>query len=1277
MAREGKVIVKILKDICQELPFFGHSHQRSKVTIVKPCNNNLKKLECNLTFQQNAITQDNRANFVLNADGTKGVESGTPIKYIVKRFDDDVLAKEEVVLQDNFGWAFQEVLWQDKIPRGKRVKYVFRLEVGKEFCEKELEYNKPATAICGENSLTKEEETNEYIKFRYKTYVSNFEDNLVRHLYKSIDGVNWSECPFTEENVHIIDGSHIELLYTVQKSSLQGETHFKASVDVMTKGQLELTCETGTIELNPSVPDIKCSLNVSTSKQQQPSGALYYVNISHGETTIFPAHSFKMYLETIVDNVSKGKELIYENDTTGVVQDFIRKDVFIDNNNFKVVIFKVTIELTNGTICEHNERVFNFICGDATFRKEEGAIGINLIATVSSNLDSENPTKEYFLYGKINGGNWENIIIQPTEIGNELIFANVPEKDTYKLTVKYNFRINDNGDTTSETCSYDWENQKQPPVCNNISITQKSPQGAGSYKMDITANVTLNDYVEDFKLKIFTRSKNSVDFTLKSELDKSIGTTITETDFYDSSLSSEGYYIKAELWNYDNTINYCNTDEQLVPKDVENTKPDSIDFKMRWFGLPEDKLSYKNNYLRYITLKLDYISDITNLKDKLGTINSIKYVKENNDILYEADSSTISNFNNALQDKTDKQYTNVLVIDKTKLSNITESESVKVKAVIESSTGTYESNYIEKVNILGAIPISYILSVNWEKTNNELLEYEQSSNQKTYKVRAGLTVTNSSNLDIGKVIFIPSRFENNLINSSNLNLLPESFTFDIDSSQRTFRKIVTFDVTIPDDKFNGNGIDDLFGRIYLEELKENFDWFYTKEGYLTGSPRIKAIPKREKFTYRFDNIWFTVNNVKTLYNKDSLTSFNYKFNVNPTSNNENKDIVKNVTVKLMNLFEDGTVTEVAKKEFEGLSSKGFRLNDNSITTISFDNINIPLGNNRTFLTISGNQVKEDGSYDNNIETEVIRNVIIDTKVPKIGWLYSLDRKRFDKRKTVKSWVSLNGVYSPSAGKINTSLSFGPFYDDDILNTFDTYTIGHSSNGTPLNKLADSGIGNFFRIPDKYYVYVDNEKMSGYGYEEAYEKLKTGTHGIKYKYYYDNLSINFGVEELIESPNTLEHEMIEEDKKIEISYDDDSVIYETYCANGIKDTPIFRSSGLYQFRKLDCNNHDKNIVIKGLNDFIGNEIILSGIPNTADMKELNDARLNDNQIFNKTDGVIYNVKDFSFSFNNYYFQAEPLGSRLVYKLGIYAHIYLEDYNNIYITNGIEFNIYKDK
>ena len=591
MAREGKVIVKILKDICQELPFFGHSHQRSKVTIVKPCDNNLKKLECNLTFQQNSITQDNRANFVLNADGTKGVESGTPIKYIVKRFDDDVLAKEEVVLQDNFGWAFQEVLWSDKIPRGKRVKYVFRLEAGEESCEKELEYNKPATAICGENSLTKEEETNDYIKFRYKTYVSNFEDNLVRHLYKSTDGVNWSECPFTEENVHISDGSHVEVIYTVQKSSLQGETHFKASVNVMTKGQLELTCETGTIELNPNISDIKCSIGIYTSKQQQPSGTLYYVNISHGQSDVFPAHSFKMYLETIVDGISKGKELIYENATTGELQNSIQKEVLIDNGYFRVVNFKVTIELTNGTICEHTQTVLNFVCGNANFRKESSTIGTNLIVNVTNSLDSENPSKEFYLYGKNNDSNWETINVQSTENGDEITYLNVPEKDNYKLTVNYYFTTNNNGGTITEVCSYDWENQRQPPV------------------QPLTGEVSLGiEWQNPEDMKDISNTQNDIKLFLKG-------------------MSSETYYVKDffDKFTEMSIIQYNYNDPDRTPTTVRfltESELNSINaqFKSRLLGTYGDLKSFSANELLGSNISLQGL-DVTN-----GTKNLyIKY----------------------------------------------------------------------------------------------------------------------------------------------------------------------------------------------------------------------------------------------------------------------------------------------------------------------------------------------------------------------------------------------------------------------------------------------------------------------------------------------------------------------------------------------------------------------------------------------------------------------------------------------------------------------------
>ena len=48
MAREGKVIVKILKDVCSPIPYMGHSHERSLVHLLNPCSNvNRKDIQCN------------------------------------------------------------------------------------------------------------------------------------------------------------------------------------------------------------------------------------------------------------------------------------------------------------------------------------------------------------------------------------------------------------------------------------------------------------------------------------------------------------------------------------------------------------------------------------------------------------------------------------------------------------------------------------------------------------------------------------------------------------------------------------------------------------------------------------------------------------------------------------------------------------------------------------------------------------------------------------------------------------------------------------------------------------------------------------------------------------------------------------------------------------------------------------------------------------------------------------------------------------------------------
>lgn len=48
MAREGKVIVKILRDVCAPIPYLGHSHERSVVHLLNPCDDvNRKDIQCN------------------------------------------------------------------------------------------------------------------------------------------------------------------------------------------------------------------------------------------------------------------------------------------------------------------------------------------------------------------------------------------------------------------------------------------------------------------------------------------------------------------------------------------------------------------------------------------------------------------------------------------------------------------------------------------------------------------------------------------------------------------------------------------------------------------------------------------------------------------------------------------------------------------------------------------------------------------------------------------------------------------------------------------------------------------------------------------------------------------------------------------------------------------------------------------------------------------------------------------------------------------------------
>ena len=1267
MAREGKVIVKILKDICQELPFFGHSHQRSKVTIVKPCENNLKKLECNLTFQQNSITQDNRVNFVLNADGTKGVESGTPIKYIVKRFDDDVLAKEEVVLQDNFGWAFQEVLWGDKIPRGKRVKYVFRLEAGKEFCEKELEYNKPATAICGENSLTKEEETNDYIKFRYKTYVSNFEDNLVRHLYKSIDGVNWSECPFTEENVHIADGSHVELLYTVQKSSLQGETHFKASVDVMTKGQLELTCETGTIELNPSIPDIKCSLNVSASKQEQPSGVLYYVNVSHGQYDVFPAHSFKMYLETFVDGVSKGKELIYENQTTGELEDNIQKEVFIDGNNFKKVIFKVTIELTNGTICEHNQTVFNFYCGNTTFRKENGVLGTNLIATITSNLEEENPAKEYYLYGKNSNSNWENIPIQPTVNGNDLIFANVPEKDTYKLTINYIFITNDVGGTATETCSTDWENQKQPPVCNNISITQKAPQGAGSYKMDITANVTLNDYTENFKLKIFTRSKNSVDYTLKSELDKPIGTTITETDFYDSSLSYEGYYLKAELWNHDNTVNYCNTDEQLIPKDIADNINHS--YNISWYGFNGN--SYQADFLRSVTLRMNYSSSATPVKNGIPNISSID-IYDGDSILANVDNQQVNEISNSIKNSNDINISDMLLLERVKLRNITEVKTYNIKLRINYSDGSYkETNVLEKINLLDKDKPFINVDIDWQDYGiteeslklNHSKQYVHRQVEEVEPVLFKIIVSNNSLINYGKFIIIPDWI--NTINE--IDNLPQEMSFTIDSSvskiERT-TQIMRRSQYVYRDKNNSDelaGEYNIKARIFLYEerykalenkacLRDNGCFGYTSPSNglsYNEKPKVKNTVQN-KLTTVYENLYVVDGGqqYKSYYNSGRKNELDFRFDFsNMISGADTDTIVMRDFKVIFGNSHSGDIQTINMKEWK-----------NGKMTDAFDRVyegHIDYTNQSTENLLSGivYYIKLVGDFilNSDGETQSLNHIVSTAYVQNEKNLLIWD-KRYNEgiREQGDIIVALSEVGLSGQMKYRGELTFYQNMKNFLEANLKTLV---NNNISIPNMTGDENLNKVLHVNTNTYR-GDTNRSWYYSQSVLGENIMRGT-------------ISFDNQQNVEALNRLKLYVLQQELEFpEVRFNGTESELQVYCATGIDETT----------KKINCTLPDKINISKFNTNSPGSTIKLYLNNNISDTDRC--YRINDLPYI-EVSGTTTEISINDLQIDCRYFVPEATGTRAKSTDYFRVSYYNTLYNRVLSSENFNITIYKDK
>lgn len=718
--------------------------------------------------------------------------------------------------------------------------------------------------------------------------------------------------------------------------------------------------------------------------------------------------------------------------------------------------------------------------------------------------------------------------------------------------------------------------------------------------------------------------------------------------------------IKVIVKDLSNNI-ICESEEINTPS---NIKKESISFDLSWIGLPKEKKNYINNYLRYIKLGLDFENSDESLKDKLGTVRSIKYVKDDSTILYTADTNVVNTLNNTLQNKTGNRYNDIEIIPKTKLSNITESESVKVKAVIESSTGTYESNFITKENVLDVIRPIYLIDLTWDKTNDKKLSYNKDENIKTFKVNARVSITNSSNLDIGRVALIPNYYNNNIIvGSSGVGIIGDSLSFDVDSSVKSFNKTVSFNVTIPDDKYNKDGIDDLFCVLFLDEYKENYSGGLSgsKEGFLNTSSPIEAKPNKNNFEFSLSKGRFLVEGFKSYFNDNNKSNFNFTYEPSVSSNDDSVDLIKNVTVKLINLNEDGNINEIANKTFDSFTSKGFKKGTSYDSTLNFNNVTVPNGNNKVFLTITGKNRKNDGNYFNEIDTVSVSSVCIDSKPPKIGWYNHAEGKEFDKKTVYKDWFLYRGSYTYS-GNSSTDMQPSLYYNSNLNNfkpNFSTlYSVYRNVYNTPMYKMNDDSVSkptwDKVKIDDFQIKYISN----------FVDNIETGTHTIKALFKYDNK-----VEE-VESENNIVYEMIEGDKHVEISYDDNSVIFETFCNEGFNETPS-RTVGFINYYRLKCNDFSKNILVKGLSGLTGNKKIFI----SNDVNEYREQKMNVNNITIISDGVIENINNLELFNNN--FVNDVIGSRMKCEQSFYAFIELEDYNVVIRTNNIKFNIYKNK
>ena len=531
MAREGKVIVKILKDVCSPIPYMGHSHERSLVHLLNPCSDvNRKEAQCgtvtfdyyqegdNLVFKTKhnpnivgyrtdvsitVVYWDTRINAYVHSQGDgNGGEFNKPNffkqegEYFIGKVNMEWFRKQNgfqyepiaihynYVDLDNHEEEILDCYSEQKkpsefVPKNRLVKCSPILTVTRQDLAAGFNYHLVLSINDTYTSFKVGENVKYYIKYSIDD-VEQPEELVYTHTTGGL-------VPNKEKDIFV--PGHIKKVYFKFRIEYPKGYNVGYSNPNQTECYAERTDITPNGKPKPN-PIINCNPNITFDKVR--SGRTFTYNLILQPNATVPANTVtKHYLSYAIDGVWNPEELVHTN-TIGGTLDVIRKSIVFNVYGFSTnVEIKYRVEYPSNVKTNSGNGECSVTASDSILYSaeedcscESPRLEINTTskkATFTTNISitsAELQINQPILYKSDDGVTWEKETETYNELSSYVFEFNLSEpiKKFYKAEVS----IVENGRPV-RVCSATYEFQNKPFVkCSPFAvITNKQHQPTG------------------------------------------------------------------------------------------------------------------------------------------------------------------------------------------------------------------------------------------------------------------------------------------------------------------------------------------------------------------------------------------------------------------------------------------------------------------------------------------------------------------------------------------------------------------------------------------------------------------------------------------------------------------------------------------------------------------------------------------------------------------------------------------------------------------------------